>query len=162
MSDLVYSDNNGVINIAPLPKKTYVLTTSKVFMKGHQRAGEPTGFRDKILSGEKIHTIRAGEHWKKVVEEVNKGIAILSVREWTGKPYASKQDEYARFEKLGWQSFEISSYGTIYIDGEYANPSYMGLIPSNDGLTTQDFISWFKTGTVEFSGGIIHFTDFRY
>ncbi len=42
-----------------------VLTFSKVFPQKHINAGEPTNFKEKILSGEKIHTIRPETNkWK--------------------------------------------------------------------------------------------------
>lgn len=141
--------------------KTYVLTTSKVFMKDHPRAGEPTGFREAILLGRKIHTIRSGDYWEKVVREVNRGNAFLSIREWTGRPYTSKQDEYQRFYKLGWEPIEIDRCGVISINGFYTEHD-LEFIAGNDGLSEVDMHSWFKMGQKEFAGGIIHFTDFRY
>lgn len=122
-------------------------------MKGHPNAGEPTNFKELYLSGVKIHTIRAGEYWRKVVEEVNAGRAILSVREWSGKPYASKQVEIGKHEKLGWQPLEMCSKSPI-----------SHTMAKNDGLKIFDFINWFGLwGTSKkFKGGIIHFTDFRY
>ena len=71
--------------------KTYVITLSKKFLFG-SRKGEETHFKDKFLSGEKIHTIRANYPlWEKRIKEVQEGKAILSIREWSGKPYRSKQ-----------------------------------------------------------------------
>lgn len=144
-----------------MKKKTYVLTVSKTFMKEHPRAGDFTGFKEQILNGVKIHTIRSGDHWRNVVDQVNSGRAFLSVREWTGKPYASKQIEVIQFEKLGWQDFEMDINAVISIDKFYTDVDY-DLIAANDGLSLIDFYDWFKAGKKEFSGGIIHFTDFRY
>lgn len=51
--------------------KTYVITLSKNFMKGHPKAGQPTNFREKFLKKEKIHTIRANYPlWKKRLDEI--------------------------------------------------------------------------------------------
>lgn len=162
-------------------KKCYVLTVSKNFMKGHPRAGESTGFKEKILANEKIHTIRAGDHWYKVVQAVNSGAAYLSVREWSGKPYASPQVEICKFMKLGYQIINIDSRGMIldiHIDGKKLSPvSSLYTIAANDGLTRDDFNAWFniaytyphpngQIGSYHkprvFEGAIIHFTDLVY
>jgi hypothetical protein len=51
--------------------KTYVLTISQTFQGKHPRKGDKTLFFDKILSGEKIHTIRGNyEYWKRIVDNV--------------------------------------------------------------------------------------------
>ncbi|HWK58719.1 MAG TPA: hypothetical protein VNQ80_15355 [Parapedobacter sp.] len=149
-------------------KKTYVLTVSKVFLKGHPRAGQPTNFRQLILEGKKIHTIRAGEYWRKVAEEVNAGNAVLSVRDWIGRPYNSKQDEFLRLEKMGWQETMVLPYGDVSKDvrirtnaiheGSFSSVSEK-YVAANDGLAVEDFRAWFG-GSL--TGGIIHFTDFRY
>lgn len=95
--------------------KTYVITLSQVFPTWHKRAGEPTKFRAAFLSGQtcskckkrnpamctgecfsglKIHTIRANYPlWLKRITEVQQGKAVLSVRQWSGKPYRSPQIE---------------------------------------------------------------------
>lgn len=142
--------------------KTYVLTLSKTFMKGHPKAGEPTNFKEKYLNGEKIHTIRSGEYWRKVVEEVNAGRAILSVRQWIGKPYASKQIEIGRHDKLGWETFEINNKTLLLVDSKRITGAFtMEDLAKNDGLLRIDFSDWFKYPN-PFKGGIIHFTNFRY
>ena len=70
--------------------KTYVITLSKRFPTGHNRAGEPTHFWEKFIKGRdnysciyrdfwettipKIHTIRANYPlWKKRIAEVERG-----------------------------------------------------------------------------------------
>ena len=61
--------------------KTYVLTISKNFPSTHSKKGTPTNFFYKIKSGDKKHTIRANyELWKKRIDEVNEGKAIISLR----------------------------------------------------------------------------------
>lgn len=127
--------------------KTYVLTVSRNFPATHPRKGEKTEFVLKIQNGlgitckncrevsrfdgdccgylpgqkgEKLHTIRANyDFWKKRIDEVNEGKAILSLRYWTGKPYCSKQEEFARLDKdsgIGVQELSpISTLGKIAI-----------------------------------------------
>lgn len=89
--------------------KTYVLTLSKFFPSTHIRKGEPTSFRDAFNAGQvfnrgsaclyrhpKKHTIRSNYPlWLKRITEVQAGKAVLSVRQWTGKPYRSPQEEIA-------------------------------------------------------------------
>ncbi|WP_404273979.1 hypothetical protein [Olivibacter sp. EAT-5] len=136
---------------------------SKTFMRDHPKCGKPTNFKEKILSGQKIHTIRLGIGWKKITGEVNAGIAVLSVREWSGEPYKSKQVEIVQFEKAGWQSLEITEprLPKLFIDGCDYGISHIDTIAHNDGLDKYDFYDWFDFPS-PFIGGIIHFTDFRY
>ena len=86
--------------------KTYVLTLSQKFPVTHSKAGLPTLFKHKLMAalnkdGEwnnpKLHTIRANYPlWRERFNQIARGEACLSVRQWTGKPYCSKQVEIAR------------------------------------------------------------------
>lgn len=98
--------------------KTYVITLSQVFPTWHKRAGEPTKFRAAFLSGQtcskckkrnhamctsecfsglKIHTIRANYPlWLKRITEVQQGKAVLSVRQWSGKPTLKKSGAFLK------------------------------------------------------------------
>lgn len=142
-------------------------------MKGHPKQGTPTNFKEKILAGEKIHTIRSGIHWQKVVVMVNLGEAILSLREWSGAPYASKQVEIKQFDKLGWQPIRVDHLGkditsflvlntnpVLRSVGKFLNLDQIQTLAKNDGLSTEDFLAWFKKDME--AGGILHFTDYRY
>lgn len=140
--------------------KTYVLLIAKHFMATHPKAGQPTLFNFKIMKNEKIHTIRGNyEFWKKRVDEINAGRAILSVREWSLKPYRSPQRELRTFDKLGIQKLEWTYLGW-FVDSLESDLKIKDLA-NNDGLLLEDFNSWFsKAGDEEMA--IIHFTDFRY
>ena len=161
--------------------KTYVLMLSKVFPATHPRAGQPTGFFDKFMAGQadsrkgwlvspKLHTIRANYAlWAKRIAEVQRGEAVLSVRQWLGRPYMSKQVTIAtltadngvgiqllRFHQdadgiSGWQQFDI--------DGHYNN---IINVANNDGLTYLDWRRWFKSYDLTKPLAVIHFTPFRY
>lgn len=137
--------------------KAHVLTFAKQFMKGHPKAGEPTGFEKKLYCESKIHTIRSNyEYWKPKIEQVQRGEAFLSLRQWKGKPYRSKQREFMRVFDAGFQPIYINHLGAGFIGNtELA----MQNVAKNDGLTMQDFDAWFDE---HFEGIIIHFTDFRY
>lgn len=149
--------------------KTYVLTLSKVFPKNHKRAGEPTDFELLFKDNnyfDKIHTIRANYPlWEQRISEIQAGRAVLSVRQWTGNPYRSKQVEIASLtaddgvgiQKLSFSremlSFEIDDKG-------FAIPE--DLLAENDGLSLEDWIDWFKGYDLDKPMAIIHFTKFRY
>lgn len=145
-------------------KKIYILTLSESFLKTHSKAGMPTGFKEKIFNGEKKHTIRANYPlWKKRIGDVREGRAVLSIRQWTGKPYASKQVEIALLTKndgVGIQMAEFTNdLSEIVIEGNHH--SYVS-VAKNDGLHPGDWISWFGGYDLSKPMAIIHFTKFRY
>ena len=145
-------------------KKTYVITLSRHFLATHKRAGEPTAFREKFLNGEKIHTIRTNYPlWEKRIKEVQEGRAVLSVRQWTGKPYRSKQVEFATLTAesgVGIQLVELTNDFTECIIGDH-NHSYV-TVAKNDGLHPADWLDWFSAYELSKPMAIIHFTKFRY
>ncbi len=145
--------------------KIIVLMLSREFPKTHSRSGEPTGFRRK-LSREKLHTMRGNKNgwWDRCAREINEGKAILSVRQWLGKPYRSRQMEIARYTRVGLQHVSMSYSSdmplpTAYVDGKYVSIYELAM---NDGLELPDFIEWFFTKDNVFDGVIIQLTDFKY
>jgi hypothetical protein len=158
--------------------KTYVLLISRYFPATHPRKGEPTFFHAKIWKGlcdnsyyfqpMKIHTIRANyDLWKKRIDEVNAGEAVLSLRYWTDNPYNSKQKEFARLGKdsgIGVQKicFPKNSDPVVYDDFGYLCKVGKTILAKNDGLSFDDFEAWFKGYDLSKPMAIIHFTDFRY
>ena len=103
--------------------KTYVLMLSQFFPAYHPKAGSSTDFKNKLqaalngwsdLTFAKLHTIRANYPlWKKRFEQIERGEACLSIRQWSGKPYASKQVEIARLTKddgIGLQNQKAPTY----------------------------------------------------
>ncbi|HOY18152.1 MAG TPA: hypothetical protein PLC89_12680 [Haliscomenobacter sp.] len=147
--------------------KTYVITVSKFFPGFHPRKGEETGFVEKILSGEKIHTIRGNlELWQKRIAEVQEGKAVLSLRYWSGKPYRSPQVEFKQLtsaDGVGIQDLK-------FLDGKPYTPFVeyrvqdMVELPAKDGLAYDDFESWFSNKQYNLleAFAIIHFTNYRY
>lgn len=119
------------------------------------RAGLTTPFTPKR------HTIRAGHRWK--VGD------CFSPRVWSGKPYRSPMITIApdiQVKKV-WdftvKEYEDDKYDDVwYIDfGRYSIPdampftySIMPMVAKNDGLSLEDFLSWFKFPQ-PFSGQII-------
>lgn len=162
--------------------KTYVLMLSKVFPATHPRAGQPTGFFDKFMAGQaysrkgwlvspKLHTIRANfDLWYKRFEKIAAGEACLSVREWTGAPYRSKQKELARLTRedgIGIQKLQLEVADKLFgkyharIDDGYGSASIIELA-TNDGLSPDEWLDWFKAYDKTKNLAIIHFTPFRY
>ena len=167
--------------------KTYVITLSEFFPATHRRAGQPTDFRAALITGQtcarckekkpamclgecftgfrKRHTIRANYPlWEKRVSEIQAGKAILSVRQWTGKPYRSKQREIAQLtaaDGIGIDRLEFvnSNLGLPRIGIVYQRKHELA---HNDGLTFEDWEEWFKDYDLSKPLAIIHFTKFRY
>lgn len=162
---------------------TYYLTLSQVFPSTHCRAGQPTGFKEKLLDAlvfedvsadnggdwGKLHTIRANyDFWAKRFEKIARGEAVLSVREWVGKPYGkgSTQREIVRLTRddgIGLQRLTVAGtcigYHPTFVDG-VAVPS--STIARNDGLTEADWCNWFAGYNVTEPMAVIQFTKFRY
>jgi len=152
--------------------KTYVITLSKTFPAWHPRKGEPTEFLEKFLNGQtgkgnaKLHTIRANYPlWEKRIREVQNGKAVLSVRQWSGRPYASKQVTVATLsatDGVGIQQLRlINVYGCNRPVVGIGDANFFGL-SNNDGLSYQDWEAWFKNYDLTKPLAIIHFTPFRY
>lgn len=172
--------------------KTYVLTVSRTFPKTHKKAGESTQFIEKIIENgnidlripnnsaeflnwtrrnyePKIHTIRSNYPlWDKRIKEVQDGKAVLSLRYWSGKPYNSKQVEFARLDK----DSGVGIQDLIFLNRNILDPiiainsNCLELditdLCKNDGLTPDDFMEWFKKYDLSKPMAIIHFTNFRY
>lgn len=143
-----------------MPKmKTYVIMVSRIFPKYHPRAGQYTGFAEKILSGDKKHTIRANfDYWEKAITEIMNGIACLSVRDWTGTPYRSEQKEITRLSYYDAISVQPLDFIEVIMtpqsvlwkkdrkgfDRIYQSAvSDLKIIAANDGLSWEDFQAWF-------------------
>lgn len=142
-----------------------VITFSTKFPANHPRKGEPTFFVEKIWQGlnsfplmpdeialpdprleehlknhytkfydEKWHTIRGGNRWK--VGD------WFSPRIWSGKPYQSKQIQFAlpiQIKKI-WNFKSVGDY--FYLNEKQFDVTSSDL-PLNDGLSTEDFLAWF-------------------
>jgi len=137
--------------------------------------GKPTDFQNKIMLGEKIHTIRSGNRWQpemkihmctgmrtKYYNQFNKGISHLekciSVQTikmiWSGP----LKEDYTCI------NFEMPNgskrYLKVFIDDQLINMETLVKISSNDGFRTfGEFIKWFNE---DFEGQIIHWTDLKY
>ena len=142
--------------------KTFVIIVSRNFPKTHPAAAEPTYFVDSILKRIKTTTIRNDDkkHWLKVAHQVNEGKAILSIGYWSGKPYNSKQVEFARCSKLFTKRVFITNINgfEMSVDGTYQD--YMGLqeVISREGFDeSTHFYDWFPQE--EFTGIMLGFLE---
>lgn len=116
-----------------------VLTFSRVYPSYHPRKGESTFFVDKIISGEKSHTIRAGNRWK-VGDK-------FSPRVWSDKPYRSPQIEFApAIEVKKVFDFKVTDDGYL-LNGKSLNLDGLTELAKNDGLGADDFELWFAPYT---------------
>lgn len=150
---------------------TYVLTLSKIYPSYHPRAGELTRFADKLYHKHKIHTIRENYRlWQKRFEKINAGEACLSIRQWVGKPYRSKQVELVcltKEDEIGLQGLQFFKSEDLF-DGHAITgrivpiPPPLKVLAQNDGLTLQDWKDWFGKSNLTKPVAIIHFTKFRY
>lgn len=153
-----------------------VITFSRVFPSYHPKAGMPTFFVEKIwkslggvvlkytnpfhtedykkgivwgyqlVEGCKHTTIRAGHRWK--------AGDWFSPRVWSGKPYRSKQIQFApdiQVKKVWDVEFDEDGCLWIISDKE-RGPRVLHRVAKNDGLTLDDLIAWFNK---PFTGQII-------
>lgn len=143
--------------------KTYVITVSRNFPKTHPAAGKPTHFVESILNGRKTTTIRNNEkrHWDKVARAVKEEKAIISMRYWVGKPYASKQKEFAKCTKLATKRVFITNDHNGFemsIDGKYQDNIALDVVIVKEGFRKPDhFYDWFTQE--EFSGIMLEFLE---
>jgi len=168
-----------------------ILTFSRQFPVKHPRAGQPAFFVESILTtlgfnirtipdiirpyindfavmdgtSAKGHTIRAGDRFKPG--------DMVSLRVWSGKPYASKQIEFGQVEVKKTWNFDLikdqvsvewrindqfKGYYTLVTASQSKNPGLFK-VARNDGLLLEDFVAWFavhpKNKDWQFHGQII-------
>jgi len=158
--------------------KKYVITLAKTFQKGHPKQGEETHFREHVLQAiesprdftgnikysVKVHTIRTNYPlWEKRIKEIQEGKAVLAIRQWSGLPYRSPQEDIIELTNVGIQKLEFTRLGFSFrplIDGNlYA---CFSSVARHDGLTYIDWLDWFEKVDITKPLAIIHFTNFRY
>lgn len=106
-------------------------------------------FVDKILTGEKIHTIRDNpERWT-IGKKIHFATGVRT------KNYNC----FMMGECIGLQSIKIK-FPYVHISERKLTPKEVVLLARNDGFNSiVDFWGWFNQ---EFNGIIIHWTDFLY
>ena len=178
--------------------KHYNIMLSQAFPVGHPKAGKPTDFvsafnnaqmcarcrekRTAMCMGEcvigylKRHTIRANyELWRRRIEAVERGEAVINIRVWNGKPYRSKTTLIATLtaqDGVGIQRLEFprQNLGSAVIDYRLrmvadrpiTTTTDIRTLAKNDGLSYTNWRAWFSGYDLSQPLAIIHFTKFRY
>jgi hypothetical protein len=126
-----------------------IIMCARTYPAYHPKAGQPTGFRKAILEGRKVHTLRrsaGGRH----------SGAQVSLREWSGRPYASRQVEFAR---CGILIEPLTIAGLPWWHSSIVNLAHC------DGFDDpRDFAAWFRAqpaGPVHFTGVCIFFDSLQ-
>lgn len=155
-----------------MARKQIIIMLSRVYPKKHTKAGEPTNFGKLLEVGRKIHTIRGNyDLWKVNEEKMKSGKYFISVRQWSGRPYHSKQVEIAQIRTpILVQRMELRyNHRTDSITAETDDKRWVDWmqIAYNDGMNTEDFKEWFfgknQKEDKSFDGCVIHFKDgFQY
>lgn len=144
---------------------------SRLFPTTHSRRGEQTKFIEKVMLGEKIHTIRRQyDRWKHVAEKCAGKPCEISLCQWRATPRRSNHVQVGLIEaQPGVQRLRMKynpdsdSITAIVDDNKTVNPETLA---ENEGLTIDEFKEWFfgrnRNMSQEFKGCILHLTQFRY
>lgn len=148
---------------------------STKYPKWTARAGQPTGFIEKILADTKVHTFRDSvERWERAAlaaaQRRRKDRPVM-VQFFTGARSRAAQ-EHGRRPYTGFQMVTITR-GTankllgITVDGKPMFPFEIEQIIRNDGFEHEfDFVDWMFLGVPAGQATVtkycIHWTDLRY
>lgn len=142
---------------------------SKTFFPQHPKAGEPTGFAEKVKKGTKRHTCRCNyDYWKERIAKVKERGGVLSIRQWQGKPY-EKESHTETVLDVPASMVEVQrlvmrrtkdAESEVYVEGEdgvfaktaqynyfaevEGTPIDVATLAKNDGLSLEDFKAWFN------------------
>jgi len=112
-------------------------------------------FKNKILAGIKIHTIREDKHYR-----WQPGMII---HHWLHNPrnVSKHPHQFLKNQCTGTQEIWIyPETKKVYISGVMCSDKELELLAINDGFeSVKGFLAWFNK---KFDGKIIHWTDFRY
>lgn len=103
--------------------------------------------------------------WEKRIKEVQAGLAVLSVRQWIGKPYRSPQIEVVKLTSengIGIQKLAFCGALSHFKIENGINIPLTEELADNDGLSFKNWIEWFNGYDLNQPMAIIHFTKFRY
>ena len=122
------------------------------FMKYYAAAsgysGQLTHFEDKIVSGEKITTIRKSyDYWSSRIDSAQQSPdSIYKLSLWSDKPYISKQfqAQIGNANEVWYLPINFKKFNDdiLIIDG---NEFPLELVAKWDGLTEEIFRDWFKS-----------------
>jgi hypothetical protein len=104
----------------------------------HQLNGMPTGFKESILSGKKIHTVRGNKSiYQEIKEEIDKGNTTILLWTHDNVSDGSGVDTFKTAINCHYTTLNKRS-GNWYV-GEYWLPIKEITLAINDGLTLMDF-----------------------
>lgn len=154
-------------------KEKITIMFSRLFPTTHTRRGEPTRFIEKVMLGDKIHTIRRHyDKWRVLADKTHEKRYDIALCQWAATPRRSKYNQIGLLDgRIGVQRVQLLYFADsdnviATIDGNFDVP--VETLAKNDGLSVDDFKDWFfgknrrENGNDEFNGCIIHLTDFRY
>jgi hypothetical protein len=165
-----YKKSNSVINsfsnivnfkYAEREFKKNVLIVQKYFKSGY-----PTYFKDLIITGVKVTTIRSNFKRHK---SINMSGAILSIREWSKVPYKSSQIHIMTILNYNVQQLIIKHVKgktpSVLFNGFTLSKTDIDLIAKLDGISYELFCEYFNLNqisnkTKNVSYAIIHFNNF--
>lgn len=107
-------------------------------------------FVPKVLSGEKITTIRAER------KRMPKAGEVADLRRWSGLPYRSKQEALIKRPIKAVRRCSINAVGSFYIDGGKVGKGRRDAVARADGFTdAASMVAWFiATHGLPFAGFI--------
>jgi hypothetical protein len=126
--------------------------------------GRPTGFREKIINGDKIHTIRKnGDRWKP-------GMMIhFSTGSRTGQYQCFKQGTLISKQRISIIFHPDFTLPFVEIDHRPLMNADVRALIVNDGLTPETFREWWcvpeneaDMGSYLFEGWLLHWTNLKY
>jgi len=121
----------------------------------------PTNFKEKIISGEKIHSMREGSRWK-----IGMTIQMAyGVRTKFYDQFNKENEALQRVVSIQQVRMDFDDDGmlSIAVDGDFLDWEQKFLLMKNDGLTESQFYCWFFPGDKRsWKGQIIHWTNHRY
>lgn len=124
------------------------------FSQVNPKTKVPTGFVDKILSGQKIHTIRAGSRWQS-------GMPIQFATGVRTKNYHKFKDGIAHsIQSIKIIPNEVINDGKVFINARELDFTELQTLAWNDGFEhVVAFWTWFNE---PFTGQLVHWTNYKY
>lgn len=139
-------------------KKVVVMLT-KVFFSEHPKSGQETHFADLVKAGKKIHTCRDNfNYWAEKIASLKRTGGVLSVRQWSGKPYRSPQEIVVEIpaSKVGVSELIVER---IFIPSVHLRPSEMTAYKASIGDTQIDIKKLAKNDGFSYEGDFVSFIN---
>lgn len=126
------------------------------FKKKFPWNNQPTNFEEKVLSVQKIHTMRHDKHGR-----WNPGKKIhFSTGVRTTKYNCFMHGACKSVQAIQINYYEPGHYPDVIIDGMILGKISVEKLAKNDGFdSVEDFFKWFSE---DFHGRLIQWTDFKY